>query len=178
MGKAEDKRAAIIANQAAREKADSPATFVPPLPQGPSVETSVLEAPGDLVCGLTRYEADLDAPVPIPDAVCVRVELVGGIELQRQPGSGSKSFVLKRLGPVRRTRHLQDGDPARCQPPVLPADRAIVLVSELIASALDQFAGSRLRRIPALFEGERESHSSHFKNSWPAALLRVGTIQV
>ena len=107
----------------------------------------MLEAPADLAGGLARHEADLVPAIGIPDADRVRVELIGGIGSEREPGSGSEGVVLKLLGPVRGARHFQDGDPRRCQPRVIPADGAITLVAKLIPPALDELARPGLRRV-------------------------------
>jgi hypothetical protein len=60
----------------------------------------MLEAPADLAGGLARHEADLIPAGGIPDADCVRVELIGGIRSQVQLGSGPEGVVLKLLGPM------------------------------------------------------------------------------
>lgn len=121
----------------------------------------MLEALADLAGGIARHETDLVPAIGIPDADRVRVELIGGIGSEREPGSGSEGVVLKLLGPVRCARHLQDGDPRSRQPRVIPADRAIALVAKLIPPALDELARRRLRRVSTLLESKREGHAPH-----------------
>jgi len=121
----------------------------------------MLETLADLAGGLARHEADLLPAIGVPDADRVRVERIGRIGSEREPGTGSERVVLQLLGPVRGARHFQDGDPRRCQPRVIPADGTIALVAKLIPPAFDELARPRLRRVPTLLESKREGHAPH-----------------
>jgi hypothetical protein len=89
-----------------------------------------------------------------PDRVAVI--LVRRVRLQRKARAGSEVVRLDRLEPVAGARDLHDVYAMAGEGFVIPRERAVVLVSERIAVAVERVAALGLRVIGVFFEMDTE----------------------